>query len=73
MKINLITFGSPRVGNINLQKAMRVKAKSIGRFVTPNDPVPSSPPNEKVPELDFILSVIARAWTVQNKNETSSF
>ena len=47
VKINLITFGSPRIGNINLQKAMRVKAKSIGRFVTPHDPVPSSPPNEK--------------------------
>ena len=43
MKINCITFGSPRVGDYNFSKYFNNRIKNSCRFVNDNDPIQCIP------------------------------
>ena len=43
-KVELVTFGSPRVGNASFSSLVKKLVPQNARFVNPGDPVPSWPP-----------------------------
>eukprot|EP00964_Phaeocystis_antarctica_P059806 scaffold35562_cov39-Phaeocystis_antarctica.AAC.1 len=65
-KVELVTFGSPRVGNASFSSLVKKLVPKNARFVNPGDLVPSWPP------LAFKFSHVGKKYALGQKNESVS-
>ena len=65
-KVELVTFGSPRVGNASFSSLVKKLVPQNARFVNPGDPVPSWPP------LAFKFSHVDKKYVLGQKNNAGS-
>ena len=65
-KVELVTFGSPRVGNASFSSLVKKLVPQNARFVNRKDPVPSWPP------LAFKFSHVDKKYRLGQKNESVS-
>lgn len=65
-KVELVTFGSPRVGNASFSSLVKKLVPNNARFVNPGDLVPSWPP------LAFKFSHVDKKYRLGQQNESGS-
>ena len=65
-KVELVTFGSPRVGNASFSSLVKKLVPNNARFVNPGDLVPSWPP------LAFKFSHVDKKYRLGQENESGS-
>ena len=65
-KVELVTFGSPRVGNASFSSLVKKLVPNNARFVNPGDLVPSWPP------LAFKFSHVDKKYALGQKNNSGS-
>ena len=63
-KVELVTFGSPRVGNGSFASLVKKLVPKNARFVNPGDPVPMWPP------LAFKFSHVDKKYVLGQKNNS---